>query len=386
MKARVVGTGPAGLAAAEVLAMAGIAVTLIDHHASPARKLLLAGRGGLNLTHSEPVEKLLTRYGNARAKLEPMIRAFPPDALREWCHGLGIETFVGSSGRVFPRQLKSSPLLRAWLKRLESHGVELQRGTAWRGIDDVPTVLALGGASWPELGSDGTWRTIFEQVGIAVTPFRASNVRQPVTWSKVFAEKFAGQPIKNIAVTCGDQTARGEVMISHDGIEGSAIYALSAALHHTRTITINLKPDLSADAIATRLARPRGKESRSNFLRKAFNLPPVAIALMREAGTDDPAEVHIQLSGEPSLQRAISTAGGVVWNELNDDLSLRKFPTTSVAGEMLDWDAPTGGYLLQASIASGRWAANGMLAKGCFSPQMSGSYDALTRIQKEQTK
>jgi uncharacterized flavoprotein (TIGR03862 family) len=363
MNVRVVGTGPAGLAAAEVLGAAGVSVTLIDHHQSPARKFLLAGRGGLNLTHSEPLEKLLSSYGNARPHLEPMIRAFTPDDLRSWCHGLGIETFVGSSGRVFPKQLKASPLLRSWLKRLESFGVALKLQEAWQGFDDVPTILALGGASWPELGSDGTWRKIFETAGVSVAPFRASNVRQPVKWSSVFAEKFAGHPIKNVAVTCGDKTARGEVMISRDGIEGGAVYALSQQLRSSPTLTINLKPDFSPDQIAQRLARPQGKESRSNFLRKAFNLTPVAVALMREAETYDPTQVQIQINGEPELRRAISTAGGVAWSELNGDLSLKKVPQTFVVGEMLDWDAPTGGYLLQASIASGRWAAVAMINK-----------------------
>jgi predicted Rossmann fold flavoprotein len=360
---RVVGTGPAGLAAAEVLGAAGIPVTLIDHHQSPSRKFLLAGRGGLNLTHAESLEKFLMRYGDGGTHLNPIIRAFPPDALRTWCHELGIETFVGSSGRVFPKQLKASPLLRSWLRRLESYGVKLQLRSAWQGFDDTPTILALGGASWPELGSDGAWRSIFEKAGIAVSPFRASNVRQPVQWSEVFAAKFSGQPIKNVSVTCGKETARGEIMISRDGIEGGAVYALSHALKSSRSIGINLKPDLSAEQITQRLARPRGKDSRSNFLRKTFNLTPAAIALMREAKTDDPSNVRLELGAEPDLCRAISTAGGVAWTEVNADLSLKKYPNTYVTGEMLDWDAPTGGYLLQASIASGRWAAAALAGK-----------------------
>jgi uncharacterized flavoprotein (TIGR03862 family) len=363
MKARVIGTGPAGLAAAEVLGAAGIAVTLVDHHPSPARKFLLAGRGGLNLTHAEPLETLLTRYGGAGTHLEPMIRAFPPDALRTWCHELGIETFVGSSGRVFPKQLKASPLLRSWLRRLETYGVKLQLRSAWQGFDDTPTILALGGASWPELGSDGRWRSFFETAGVAVSPFRASNVRQPVQWSEVFATKFSGQPIKNVAVTCGKETVRGEVMISRDGIEGGAIYALSHALKSSRSISINLKPDLTSEQIVQRLARPRGKDSRSNFLRKTFNLTPAAIALMREANAIDPSSVQLVLGSEPDLRRAISTAGGVAWAEVDADLSLKKYPKTYVTGEMLDWDAPTGGYLLQASIASGRWAAAALAGK-----------------------
>jgi uncharacterized flavoprotein (TIGR03862 family) len=356
-----VGSGPAGLAAAEVLAEGGARVTIIDHHASPARKFLLAGRGGLNLTHSEPLEKLLTRYGAAQPKLEPMIRAFPPEALRDWCHGLGIETFVGSSGRVFPAPMKASPVLRAWLRRLEGRGVELRLNQSWRGFDDTPTVLALGGASWPELGSTGTWRDLFLRAGVDVVPFRASNVRQPVAWSTGFAEKFSGQPIKNVSVACNGVAVRGELMMAHDGIEGGAIYALSEPLRHFRRIEIDLKPDLPLGVVEARLAKPRGKESRSNFYRKTFNLSPPAIALMREANSDNPKQVALQLGAEADLRRAISTAGGVAWHEVDEDLSLRKFPLTFVAGEMLNWDAPTGGYLLQASIATGRWAGHGLL-------------------------
>ena len=363
MHVRVVGSGPSGLAAAEVLAAGGAKVTIIDHHASPARKLLLAGKGGLNLTHSEPLGKLLARYGDARERLEPIIRAFPPDELRTWCHGLGIETFVGSSGRVFPKGLKASPLLRAWLRRLDGLGVELRLREKWTGFDDLPTVLALGGASWPELGSDGGWRNAFESAGIEVVPFAAFNVRRPMAWSHQFAERFAGQPIKNVAVSCVDQTARGEVMISSDGIEGGAIYALSHALRRSKDIVIDLKPDLSENQVAQRLSKPRGKDSRSTFYRKVFNLPPVAVALMREAGADNPKHVPLSITGEGDLRRAISTAGGVSWSEVDEDLRLRKHPNASVAGEMLDWDAPTGGYLLQASIAMGRWAGRGLLKR-----------------------
>ncbi len=363
MHVRVVGSGPAGLMAAEVLAQGGAKVTIIDHHASPARKFLLAGRGGLNLTHSEPLDKLLSRYGEAQTRLEPMIRAYPPDALRAWADELGAETFVGTSGRVFPKVLKASPLLRAWLRRLQGLGVQLESRAAWTGFDNVPTVLALGGASWPELGSDGTWRGIFEQAGIAVTPFVASNVRLPMAWSDVFSTRFAGQPIKNVAVRCGSKTVRGEIMISRSGIEGGAIYALSQALRGVGKpeIHIDLKPDLTADDVQKRLSRFRGRDSRSTFLRKALNLSPQAISLMREAASDDPKNLTLFPTGPGDLARAISTAGGVDWSEVGENLCLIKQPTTFVAGEMLDWDAPTGGYLLQASMASGRWAGEGCL-------------------------
>jgi uncharacterized flavoprotein (TIGR03862 family) len=365
MQVRVVGSGPAGLMAAEVLAQGGAKVTIIDHHASPARKFLLAGRGGLNLTHSEPLDKMLTRYGGAQSKLEPIIKAFPPDALRAWCHDLGIETFVGSSGRVFPKGLKASPLLRAWLRRLGGLGVELRLREKWTGFDDVPTVLALGGASWPELGSDGAWRGTFEAAGIAVKPFVASNVRLPMAWSDVFSSRFAGEPIKNVTVRCGAQVSRGEVMISKDGIEGGAIYALSRALREQASLTleIDLKPDLTIEAVQERLSRHRGRDSRSTFLRKVLNLTPQAIGLMREANSDNPKHVVLHPTGPGDLRRAISTAGGVSWDEVGEDLRLIKKPNTFIAGEMLDWDAPTGGYLLQASMAMGRWAGEGCLKK-----------------------
>jgi uncharacterized flavoprotein (TIGR03862 family) len=358
MEVRVVGSGPAGLMAAEVMAQAGAKVTIIDHHASPARKFLLAGRGGLNLTHSEPLEKLLSRYGEAQLQLAPIIKAFPPDALRQWCHDLGIETFVGSSGRVFPKGLKASPLLRAWLRKLDRLGVQLRLREEWQGFDDVPTVLALGGASWPELGSDGTWRDVFEAAGIAAAPFMASNVRLPMNWSNIFAERFAGEPIKNVSVRCGQTLARGELMIAKDGIEGGAIYSLSRAMREQSSpvLEIDLKPDLTADAVKERLSRHRGRDSHSTFLRKVLNLTPAAIGLMREAQSESPKQILLRPTGPGELRRAISTAGGVAWDEVGEDLRLLKHPTTFIAGEMLDWDAPTGGYLLQASMAMGRWA------------------------------
>lgn len=355
---RVVGAGPAGLMAAEVLAQGGARVTIIDHHQSPARKFLLAGRGGLNLTHAEPLENFLNRYGTARVHLEPAIRAFPPADVREWCVGLGIETFVGSSRRVFPKCLKASPLLRAWLRRLGSLGVTLQSQTAWSGFDDVPTILAMGGASWPELGSDAQWVSIFQNAGISVTPLVASNGRQRVAWSEHYASRFAGEPIKNVSITAASRTVRGEIMIARDGIEGGAIYALSSALRGGASeLLIDLKPDLSADEVTTRLARPRGKESRSNFLRKSFHLSPAAIGLMREANADNPKSVTLRVQGSSDIRRAISTAGGVAFSEVDAHFRLIKQPNTWVAGEMLDWDAPTGGYLLQACFSTARLAA-----------------------------
>jgi uncharacterized flavoprotein (TIGR03862 family) len=364
MRVRVIGSGPAGLMAAEVLSSAAFSVEIIDHHKNPARKFLLAGRGGLNLTHSEPLEKLLDRYGPDRAFLEPAIRAFPPDALRGWCEGLGVETFVGSTGRVFPKGLKASPLLRAWLRRLSSLGVVLKSGESWSGFDDTPTVLAMGGVSWPELGSDGRWVDIFQKAGISVNPLRASNVRQPVQWREHFSKRSAGSPIKNVAARVGAKTVRGEIMIAEDGIEGGAIYALSRVIRESadRQIVFDLKPDLSAEEVARRTTL-RGKDSLSNYLRKRFNLTPQAIDFMRECGSQNPKEVVLALAGEPSLSRAISSAGGISKDEVDTDFALRKFPNTYVVGEMLDWDAPTGGYLLQACFSTAYYAATSMVRR-----------------------
>jgi uncharacterized flavoprotein (TIGR03862 family) len=263
---------------------------------------------------------------------------------------------------VFPVGLKASPLLRAWLKRLAGLGVTLQSQTAWAGFDDVPTVLAMGGASWPELGSDAAWVSVFEKHGIAVAKFRASNVRQPVAWSAVFAQRFKGQPLKNIAVTCNGTTRRGEAMIAEDGIEGGVIYALSRAIREMSgaSLEVDLKPDLTQAAVDEKLARRKPKDSVSNALRKAFNLTPQAIGLMKETGSTNPKKIILKLESEPALVRAISSAGGVAKTEVDEDFRLHKFPNTYVVGEMLDWDAPTGGYLLQACFATARVAANAM--------------------------
>jgi uncharacterized flavoprotein (TIGR03862 family) len=362
-RVRVVGSGPAGLLAAEVLASAGVSVEIIDHHKSPARKFLLAGRGGLNLTHSEPLDYFLNRYGSDRVLLESAIRDFPPDAVRAWSKELGVETFVGSSGRVFPVGLRASPLLRAWMRRLGELGVTLKSNTEWTGFDDVPTILALGGASWPELGSDAAWVKIFEAAGIKVNPLQASNGRQLVQWSDHFATRFAGTPLKNISVTVRGHKVRGEIMVTRDGLEGGAIYAVSRALRESgaKSLILDLKPDMTAEMVQQRLAWPQGKETRTNYLRKALGLTPVGISLLREANTDDPKSVVIQLQGPAEIRRAISTAGGVASEEVDENFRLHKFPRTYVAGEMLDWDAPTGGYLLQACFSTARRAATAMV-------------------------
>jgi uncharacterized flavoprotein (TIGR03862 family) len=391
----IVGAGPAGLAAAEVLAQAGVGVTVHERMPNPARKFLLAGRGGLNLTHSEPLDAFLWRYGNARAHLEPPIRAFTPDDLRQWCEGLGIETFVGSSGRVFPIQMKASPLLRAWLARLAELGVRLEAKSRWTGWDgnaltfetagvartEKPdaAIFALGGASWPRLGSDGSWQAALASRGATIEPLRPSNSGFVANWSEVFKTKSAGEPIKHARFRFGEHEVRGEAIITSYGIEGGAIYALSSALregiaaHGAARLEVDLMPDATIDALAARLAS-HPKDSMANRLRKA-GLSPVAASFIREdeAGPTLPSShaeiarrikgVRIRLTGAAPIDRAISTAGGISWTSLNADYSLKADPRTFVAGEMLDWEAPTGGYLLQACFATGRAAAKGVLAK-----------------------
>jgi uncharacterized flavoprotein (TIGR03862 family) len=393
-RAIVVGAGPAGLAAAEVLAEAGWRVAIHERMPNPARKFLLAGRGGLNLTHSEALDHFLARYGAARKQLEPAIRAFAPEDLRAWCEGLGVETFVGSSGRVFPKAMKASPLLRAWLARLAGLGVELvarSRWMGWRGdaltfetpegeraVEADAVVLALGGASWPRLGSDGSWTEILAARGVGVTALRPANSGFMASWSPVFREKFAGQPIKGAVFRIGGQQAQGDAMIASYGIEGGAIYAIGAALREAITargeadLEIDLMPGVALQTLAQRLESGR-KESLSNRLRKA-GLSPVAASLLREdeRGPVLPAEglrlahrikqASIRLTGAAPIERAISTAGGVRWDSVNADYALKAIPRTFVAGEMLDWEAPTGGYLLQACFATGRAAARGVIA------------------------
>jgi len=395
--ATVIGAGPAGLIAAEKLASAGLRVTLYDRMPAPGRKLLLAGRGGLNLTHSEELPRFLTRYGDAPPILRRAIEAFPPEALRAWCEGLGQPTFVGSSGRVFPKAFKASPLLRAWLRRLSDLGVRFAFRHLWIGWDengrfrfvhgeeevaaatDV-TILALGGASWPRLGSDAGWVPLLQQRGVPVTRLRPANCGFVAQWSDAF-RRFEGAPLKRIAFGFAGRRVRGEAMVTRDGLEGGAIYALSAPIRDAvdadgaATITIDLRPDVTAEALAQRLAAPRGKQSLANVLRKAAKLSPVAVGLLREAagpllatiGGNDLAvlikAVPIRLVATQPIAKAISTAGGISFEALDDRFMLRTCPGVFAAGEMLDWEAPTGGYLLQASFATGIAAAEGALAR-----------------------
>lgn len=402
----VVGGGPGGLMAAEVLASAGVAVTVLESAAAPGRKLLLAGRGGLNLTHSEPMATFLTRYGDAAPRLRAALATFGPADLRAWCDALGEPTFVGSSGRVFPRSFRANRLLDAWLERLAALGVDVRTECRWTGWSDHgalrvdgpdgdgaltadAVVLALGGATWPGTGSDGSWVPLLRSIGVDVTPLRPANSGVTVGWSSMFAERFAGTPIKNVAVRCRDQLARGELMVTEDGLEGGAVYALSRRLHDQidhrggAVLHVDLLPDLDADGVRARLARRRPKDSRSTVLRRSLGLAPVAAGLLREATdnrvpVDDEAlaavvkDVVVQVTGSAPMDRAISTAGGVALEEVDEGFMLLRRPGTHVVGEMLDWDAPTGGYLLQATFSTAVVAARAVLQRlGASAPDGS---------------
>jgi uncharacterized flavoprotein (TIGR03862 family) len=390
----VIGGGPAGLMAAEHLAAAGLNVTIYERMASPARKLLMAGRGGLNLTHSEDLTPFLARYGAAADKLKPFLDAFGPQEVGDWCAGLEQETFVGTSGRVFPRALKASPLLRAWLRRLAGLGVQMQTRHEFRGFSDRAAVfetpggpvqveadvfvLALGGASWPRLGADGRWVAPLKAAGVDSSPLRPANCGVLIAWSELFRSKFEGQPLKNIRLHFGGFSAHGEAVITRTGLEGGAVYALSGAIrdfcltHNGKAeITVDLRPDLAMSDLAQKLSRPREKQSTSTFLRKAAGLSPLAISLLHESGplpaTPDALAARIKaaalkVKGVAGLERAISTSGGVLWDALDENLMAKNFPGLFIAGEMLDWEAPTGGYLLTACLSTGR--AAGISAAG----------------------
>ncbi|WP_309242747.1 NAD(P)/FAD-dependent oxidoreductase [Lichenibacterium dinghuense] len=400
-RAAVVGAGPAGLMAAEVLSRGGARVTVFDRMPTPGRKFLMAGRGGLNITHSEGMDRFLPRYGAGEALVAPALAGFDPDALRRWCAELGEDTTVGSSGRVFPRSFKASPLLRAWLRRLGTAGVAFRprhRWTGWVGDGALrfaapdgehverfdAAVLAMGGASWPQLGSDGRWTEALRAEGAAVSPLAPSNCGFAVAWSDAFRDRFEGQPLKHVALSFGPHQSRGEAVVTRAGLEGGGVYALSGPLRDavaaegSAVLAVDLQPDRPREAVVARLAAARaGKASVSTALRKALHLSPVAVGLLQEAahaegrplGARDDAElaalvgaVPVRLDAPMPIAGAISSAGGLAAAELDARHMLRRRPGTFAAGEMLDWEAPTGGYLLQACFATGAAAGAGALA------------------------
>ncbi len=392
----VVGAGPAGLMAAERLLAAGHRVTVVERMRTPARKFLVAGRGGLNLTHDGAVDDLLDRYGPARDRLSGAVRAFGPDDLRAWAAELGQGTFVGTSRRVLPDRLLAAPLLAAWTDRLASAGVDLRTRLTWTGWSgDRPTfadaegatvelaadatVLALGGASWPRTGSDGSWVGPLRSAGVRVEPLRASNCGVLIGWSDTFRERFDGAPVKNVRLRVGGRSARGEALVTATGLEGGAVYALSSDLRDALdgggsvVLEADLRPDLDAAALAGRIGRRRPKDSTSTALRRVGGLTAVAVGLMREAtgnvlpeGADELAALAkaapLPVRGTSPIEEAISTAGGISLDEVDGSYMLRRRPGVFVAGEMLDWDAPTGGYLLQAVFSTAVAAAEGAIA------------------------
>ena len=396
----IIGGGPAGLMAAEVLSQHGVQVDVYDAMPSVGRKFLMAGKGGMNITHSEPIEPFLSRYGNRREQIAPMLEGFSPEALRAWIRDLGIETFVGSSGRVFPTDMKAAPLLRAWLHRLRESGVRFHMRHRWLGWDQAhrlrlatpegersltpdATVLALGGGSWARLGSDGAWVPLLQQQGVAVAALAPSNCGFDVGWSEHFRTRFAGEPLKPVAMTCTDVAGvehrrQGEFIVTSTGVEGSLIYALSAALRDRilakgeAVITLDLLPQKEVQQVIDEVAHPRGARSVSSHLQSRLGLKGVKAGLLRECL---PAEVFndpvrlgaaikrlpLRLLAPRPLDEAISSAGGVAFEALDAHLMIHTLPGVFCAGEMLDWEAPTGGYLLTACFASGRAAGLGAL-------------------------
>ena len=392
----VIGGGPAGLMAAEVLAQQGLSVEVFDGMPSVGRKFLLAGKGGLNLTHAEPLERLLGRYGPRSALLEPWLREWGPQALRDWALGLGIATFVGSSQRVFPQDMKAAPLLRAWLHRLRESGVRFHMRHRWQGWDErgawifdspqglqarqpAAVVLALGGASWPRLGSDGAWWLRLQSRGVALAELSPSNCGFDVNWSAHFSARFAGEPVKSVSLSVDGQRQPGEFVVTATGVEGSLIYAASAALRDKlaaqgrAVFELDLLPARSLDWVQRELAHPRGPRSLSTHLKSRLNLSGVKAGLLREVASKevltDPQQLAALIKALPvavtaprPVAEAISSGGGVRFEGLNDQLMLQVRPGVFVAGEMLDWEAPTGGYLLSACFSTGRAAGLGAAA------------------------
>ncbi|MEN9874675.1 MAG: hypothetical protein RL186_1572 [Pseudomonadota bacterium] len=391
----IIGGGPSGLMAAQCLAEMGHSVTIYDKMSSLGRKFLLAGRGGLNLTHTEAIEPFLGRYGADREWMAPMLADFTPQDAQVWARDLGQELFVGTSGRVFPKAMKASPLLRAWLTRLRDLGVQVRLGMNWRGwradgalllvdgatgaevsLQPDATLLALGGGSWARMGSDGAWVEALAAKGVAITPLQPSNCGVEVAWSTHFSQRFVGAPLKALAVSCGGAIARGDAIVTARGLEGGAIYGLGPAVRAglaagVAHLQLDLRPDQETVALAQKLVTAKAGQSLSSALKGKLNLSSAAIGLLREAcGNDLPTSamglarlikaVPIAVTGLAPMARAISSAGGIEQGALTPDLMLRDLQGVFAAGEMLDWDAPTGGYLLQACLATGHRAAKGM--------------------------
>lgn len=396
----IIGGGPAGLMAAEMLCHAGVKVDLYDAMPSVGRKFLMAGKGGLNISHAEAFEMFLSRYAERRSELEPMLTDFSPDALRAWLSDLGFDTFVGSSGRVFPTDMKAAPLLRAWLHRLRLAGVVFHVRHRWLGWNDDNTllrfatpsgeqfvkadavVLALGGGSWARLGSTGAWVDVLQQRGIEIAPLKPANCGFDVVWSEHFSHRFAGQPLKGVSLSLESKTSfgcqKGDFVITKTGVEGGLIYTASALLRETCAATgsaiiyLDLTPDKALAVLIDKLSQPRGKDSIANHLRKRVGITGVKAGLLRELlpATDfnNPVKLATAIKALPikllaprPIDEAISTAGGVPFEALNEQLMIKDLAGVFCAGEMLDWEAPTGGYLLTACFASGRAAGNGVL-------------------------
>lgn len=404
-KVIIIGGGPAGLMSAEVASRAGVSVDLYDAMPSLGRKFLLAGKGGLNLTHSEPIDPFLDRYGQRRPQIAPLLAQFGPDDLRAWAHELGIETFIGSSGRVFPAEMKAAPLLRRWLSRLRANGVQIHVRHRWLGWDEeghlrfvspegekviggmtdakTAVILALGGGSWARLGSDGAWVPLLVAKGVQIAPLQPANCGFEVAWSDHFRTRFAGEPMKLVVLNFSDHqgntfSQQGEFVISEYGVEGSLIYAVSALVREEinansqAVIHLDLSPNRTEAQLQERLAQPRGKRSISSHLQSKVGLKGAKAGLLREfvpkADFADPSRLAkwikalpIPLLAPRPIDEAISTAGGVMFTSLDENLMVKDWPGLFCAGEMLDWEAPTGGYLLTACFASGYVAGQGVL-------------------------
>jgi len=390
----IIGAGPAGLFAAERLAGTGVRVTVFEQMPSVGRKLLMAGRGGLNLTHGEDFAAFVRRYGASEPWIASMLSRFGPSDLRAWADGLGQDTFVGSSGRIFPRAMKASPLLRAWLARLAALGVDIRPRHRWLGFDGATalrfahagetvvhsadaTLLALGGASWPRLGSDAAWVPWLAEAGVVISPLAPSNAGVAIAWSEPLKARAVGEPLKRIAIRVGTRTVRGEAVVTAAGLEGGVIYALNPeiraelAARGAADLSVDLRPDIAVEDLSARLAAVPAKQSTSTRLAKGAKLSAAAIAVLRDgAGGALPRDPHALASAIKSVTlhvealsgfaRAISTAGGVARDAVDARMMLIARPGTFVAGEMLDWDAPTGGYLLQATFATAACAAEGI--------------------------